>query len=147
MEKESVLVCDEKGFFLRMFKKEFNNEFNFTQKSFVNYSEEESFDRFIFVVYDKLELIEFLKLEKKGSNVLVCLFNEILYGNLSFLEEINNLIMLDGYKTKKIIVQELRLHFRNIASLKVKSFESKFSYPYISQTQFDDFFKTVFLFI
>ena len=51
-----------------MFKRQFKNEFDFSGSSFLieNENDCKNFDRSIFVVYDKSEMIDFLKLEKKG---------------------------------------------------------------------------------
>ena len=110
MEREKVLVRDNKGIFLKMFKRKFKNEFNFFENSFLidNENDYKDFDRSIFVVYNKSEMIDYLKLEKKGSNVLVCLFDKKLYTSLAFLQEINNLILLDESKTKPEIVKETK---------------------------------------
>ena len=50
-----------------MFKRKFKDEFEFSEDSFLLKNEEKSkdFDRSIFVVYEKSELIDFLKLDKK----------------------------------------------------------------------------------
>lgn len=114
MEREKVLVRDNRGIFLKMFKRKFKDEFDFSGNSFLieNESDYTNFDRSIFVVYDKTEMIDYLKLETKGTNVLVCLFNKQLYNSLMFLQEINNLILLDQSKTKTEIVKDLKAHFK-----------------------------------
>ncbi|KAF2511404.1 hypothetical protein EYY60_08200 [Flavobacterium zhairuonense] len=67
MEKEKVLVRDNKGVFLKMFKRKFKDEFDFSEESFLLKDENDSkkYDRSIFVVYEKSELLEFLKINKK----------------------------------------------------------------------------------
>ena len=102
IKKEKVLVRDNKGVFLKMFKRKFKNEFEFSEDSFLleNESKPNNFDRSIFVVYDKAELLEFLKLEKKGTNVMVCLFNKQLHNSFSFFKDIKNLFLIDGSKTR-----------------------------------------------
>lgn len=129
-----------------MFKRKFKNEFDFSEDTFLikNENDLENFDRSIFVVYDKFEMIEYLKLEKKGSNVLVCLFNKQLYGSLTFMDEINNLILLDGSKTKPEIVKDLKLYLkRNIESTEQNT-KSLFTNSMIFQTQFHNFYKALF---
>ncbi|MDP5199130.1 hypothetical protein [Flavobacterium sp. DG2-3] len=113
MEKEKVLVRDNKGAFLKMFKRKFKEEFEFNENpSLINTKEEPSdFDRCIYVVYDNVEFIDFLKLDKKGTNVLVYLFNEKLYNSVSFLEELGNLMLLDGSKAKTEIIKDLKAYF------------------------------------
>lgn len=144
--KDRVLVRDDKGIFLKMFKRNFREEFDFFENSFLYQNENESteFDRSIFVVYDKVELIEFLKLEKKGTNVLVCLFNKHLYDSLSFLEEVKSLILLDDSKTRVELIKELKMHFGNKSDCVLQPSESKFSNVNIIQTQFNNFYKALF---
>jgi hypothetical protein len=146
MVRERVLIRDNKGVFLKMFKRRFKNEFDFFEDSFILKDENQShnFDRSIFVVYDKTELIEFLKLNKKGTNVLVCLFNKQLFGSLSFLEEVNNLILLDDSKTRTEIIKELKLHFDNTSEFISKSAEMKFPNANSLHTQFHNFYKALF---
>lgn len=147
MEKERVLVRDNKGVFLKMFKRKFKDQFDFSEDSFLIKGENESktYDRSIFVVYDKFELIEFLKLEKKGTNVLVCLFNKQLYGSLAFLEDLNNLVFLDGSKTRAEIIKDLKSHFKMIPSLAtLQGAEMKLQTSNMMQTQFHNFYKALF---
>lgn len=146
MEKERVLVCDNKGIFLKMFKRRFKNEFDFFENSFLskNTNEAAKFDRSIYVVYDKSELVEFLQLEKKGTNVLVCLFNKQLYDSLSFLQEVKSLILLDSSKTRIEIIKELKSHFKNKSDLVPETSEMKFAASNILSIKFNNFYKALF---
>jgi hypothetical protein len=129
MGKKNILICDNKKVFVKMFKKKFNNEFEFTDAFFMDEEENKikNFDRLIFVVYNKFELIEFLKLYKEGTDILVCVFNKQLYNSLSFLEEFNNLFLLDGSKTRKEIIIDLRSNLKNVFNFKQQFSESMFS--------------------
>jgi len=146
MEREKVLVRDNKGVFLKMFKRKFKDEFDFSGNSFLieNENDYKDFDRSIFVVYDKSEMIDYLKLEKKGTNVLVCLFNKQLYSSLSFLQEINNLILLDESKTKPEIVKDLKDHFKKIPEADGRAPKSVFASSAIFQTQFHNLYNALF---
>lgn len=146
MEKERVLVCDNKGIFLKMFKRRFKNEFDFFENSLLseNANEAAKFDRSIYVVYDKSELVEFLQLEKKGTNVLVCLFNKQLYDSLSFLQEVKSLILLDSSKTRIEIIKELKSHFKNKSDLVPETSEMKFAASNILSIKFNNFYKALF---
>jgi len=146
MEKERVLVCDNKGIFLKMFKRRFKNEFDFFENSLLSENENEAakFDRSIYVVYDKSELVEFLQLEKKGTNVLVCLFNKQLYDSLSFLQEVKSLILLDSSKTRIEIIKELKSHFKNKSDLVPETSEMKFAASNIMSIKFNNFYKALF---
>lgn len=138
---------DNKGFFLKMFKKKLTNEFSFSENSFLYTNENESteFDRSVFVVYDKFELVEFLKLDKKGANVLVCLFNKQLYDSLSFLEEVKSLILLDNFKTGDEITKELKMHFKNNSDLVPKKLKMRLPDSNSISTQFKHFYSIFFL--
>ena len=140
------MLHDNKGVFLKMFKRKFKNEFDFSENSFLieNENDYKDFDRSIFVVYDKSEMIEYLKLEKKGSNVLVCLFNKQLHGSFTFLQEINNLILLDESKTKPEIVKDLKAHFKRTPDLSEQMPKSVFSSSAIFQTQFHNLYNALF---
>jgi hypothetical protein len=146
MEREKVLVRDNRGIFLKMFKRKFKDEFDFSGNSFLieNENDYKDFDRSIFVVYDKSEMIDYLKLEKKGTNVLVCLFNKQLYSSLSFLQEINNLILLDESKTKPEIVKDLKAHFKRTSEAPASAAKSLFSGSAIFQTQFNNLYNALF---
>lgn len=147
MEKKRILVRDNKGFFLKMFKKKLNNEFSFFENSFLytNKNESTEFDRSIFVIYDKFELVEFLRLDKKGANVLVCLFNKQLYDSLSFLEEVKSLILLDNFKTGDEITKELKSHFKDYSDLEPKKAKMRLPDPSSISSQFKHFYSIFFL--
>jgi len=128
---------DNKKVFVKMFKRKLNNEFEFTDSSFLNECDDISkdFDRLILVIYNKFELIDFLKLYKKGVNVLVCVFNKKLYTDLTFLEDFNDLVLLDGSKTRKEIIADLKLNLKSTLSFKDQLSESGFSNSYTKRRQ------------
>jgi len=146
MEKERVLINDTKGLFLKMFKRKFKHEFDFYENCYSSkiQTESDNFDRFIFVVYNKQELIEFLKLEKKGTNVLACLFDKQLFSSLCFLEEIKNLILLDSAKTRTEIIKELKSHFKITSGCKSTAIKENYLNSAIPETQFYNFYKALF---
>lgn len=147
MKKEKVLVQDHNGVFLEIFKKELTDEFQFVETALRDNNQTKfiDFNRFVYVVYNKSELIEFLSLEKRGRTILVCLFNEQLYTNSSLIEEIFDLVSLDGYKTKRDIIKDLKGHFKNTSQSSL--IDNNSSYNSKSQTQFHNFFKTVLYFV
>ncbi|MRX70387.1 hypothetical protein SAMN06265349_1035 [Flavobacterium resistens] len=146
MKKESVLVRDNKGSFLKMFKRSFKDEFDFFESPFLLQDENKSrdFDRSIFVVYDKFEMIEYLKLDIKVSSILVCLFNRQLYGSLSFLEEINSLILMDDTKTRIEIVKELKTHLKSKPGNKTQIIKKSLPNAPFLHTEFHNFYKALF---
>jgi len=137
MRKKNILVCDNKKVFVKMFKRKFGNEFEFTDNAALNSNEGEEikFNSLVLIIYNKFELIEFLKLYKKGTNVLVCVFNKYLYTELMFLEDFNDLALLDGSKTRKEIMLDLKSNFKNTLSFKQQISESVFSNSYTKKKQ------------
>ena len=130
MKKKNILVCDNKKVFMKMFKKKFGHEFEFIDNAVLDQKQDniENFDKLVLVVYNKFELIEFLKLYKKATNILVCIFNKNLYIGLNFLEEFNDLVLLDGSKTRREIMIDLR------SSCKSKpDFEQQFETIFLTQ--------------
>lgn len=128
MEKKNVLVCDYKRVFIKMFRKSFDNEFKFIDNSFIEESQYRSadFDHYILVIYEKKELIDFLKLYKKGSNILVFVFNKQLYASLSFLEEIKDLVLLDASRSKKELIVDLNLNLKRTLNFRQRIIDSIF---------------------
>lgn len=137
MEKKNILVCDNKKVFIKMFKRKFKNEFEFTDNAVLDENENgiANFDKLIFVVYNKFELIDFLKLYKKSTNVVVCIFNKNLYTGLIFLEDFNNLVLLDGSKTRKEIINDLRSSLIGTLGFKQQLSETVFSDFYTQKNQ------------
>ena len=90
------------------------------------------------IIYDKAELLQFLEMDKKGNNVLVCLFDKQLYDSLSFVEETNSLILLDSSKTRIEIVKELKAYFiKPDPALRIS--EANYASSNHLQTQFNGF--------
>ena len=137
MGKKNILVCDNKKVFMKMFKKKFSHEFDFTDNAALDGIEDniESFDKLVLVIYNKFELLEFLKLYKKGTNVLVCIFNKNLYTGLTFLEDFNDLVLLDGSKTRKEIMLDLKSSFKNTLGFRQQFSESISSDFYAQKNQ------------
>jgi hypothetical protein len=137
---------DNKGVFLKMFRRKFKSDFEFSEDSFLleNYSESSDFDRSIFVVYDKAELLDFLRLEKKGTNVMLFLFDKQLFSSLSFFKEIENLVLIDGSKSRTEIFKDLDLYFKSKSEFIPKISGVKFLKPYADQVQSDTLQKALF---
>ncbi|GAA3783115.1 hypothetical protein [Flavobacterium ginsengiterrae] len=129
-----------------MFKRKFKSDFEFSEDSFLleNGSKSSEFDRSIFVVYDKTELLDFLKLEKKGKNVMVCLFNKQLHNSFSFFKDIKNLFLVDGSKNRTEIFKDLNVYFESKSNFVPKIPDIKLSNISSSQMQFDNFQKALF---
>ncbi|WP_291148581.1 hypothetical protein [Flavobacterium sp. UBA7680] len=143
---EGTGIEDNQGVFLKMFKRKFKEEFEFSEDSFLleNGSKPKDFERSIFVVYDKSELIDFLKLEKKGTNVMVCFFNKHLHNSLLYFNEIKNLKLVDASKSRNELLKELKSYFKDTSDFISKIPEIKFSNSTVNQTQLDSLQKALF---
>lgn len=139
-------VLDNKGVFLKMFKRKFKSDFEFSEDSFLldNDNEYSDFDRSIFVVYDKAELLDFLRLERKGTNVMLFLFDKQLFSSLSFFKEIENLVLIDGSKSRTEIFKDLALYFKSKSKFIPKISGIKFLKSYADQLQSDTLQKALF---
>jgi len=145
MKKDRILVHDKKGNFLKMFKRKLKVEFDFyTTSLFVTENQSNDFDYSIFVIYDKTELIEYLKCDKKDSNNLLCLFDKRLFSSLNLLEGIKNLILIDDSKTRKEVIKELKLHFENDFENEEQQ-KSVFTNSTVHQNQFQNLYKALYL--
>ncbi|PIF30165.1 hypothetical protein CLU81_0572 [Flavobacterium sp. 9] len=134
--KKKILVCDNKRAFLKMFKKKLCNEPEFFQTTFLCDTQDE-FDFLILVVYNKFELLDFLRLYKIESNTIICVFNEKLYSNLAFLENINDLFLLNASKKRSDIIKDLKLYFRRSSYCENQLTNSQLPSPCI-QKQFNE---------
>lgn len=126
MVKRTVLICDAKKVFVKMFKRKFSQEFEFIDNFILSEgkTEYENFDGLIVVIYNKLEVINFLKVYSKEKNVLVFVFNEQLFERLTFLEEFNGVSLLDGSKTRKELVEDLRSNLKKALNFRQRVIES-----------------------
>ena len=127
-----------------MFKKSFSNDFQFSTNLFLdeNKIKPVNFDYFIFVIYDKEDLIECLKLHKEGSNALVCVFKKQMYTDLLFLEEMNDLILLDGSKSKKDLIADLKRSLNCNLNYRQQAIDSRIKSSYIAlPTEFYNSFR------
>lgn len=113
MKKEKILVKDNRGVFLKMFKRKFKDKIEFFEKPFFDTNEEypKQYDRIVYVVHNRQELLGFLQ-EEKNSNDLVCLFDKQFYKSLDFLEIVNPLILFYESKTSREVLKELKIFFR-----------------------------------
>lgn len=146
MRKEKIVVRDNKKLFLKMFKRKFKEKFEFSEASFLleNINDSKSFDRSVFVIYDKSELTDFFKLEIKSSNIMVCLFDKQLHDSLSYFAEMKKIILIDASKTKMELYKDLEAYFNNTYNL-VEEKPVNSLYKKIKQMQFEKFQEALFL--
>ncbi|KRB58118.1 hypothetical protein [Flavobacterium sp. Root186] len=128
IRKKRVLIRDNKGIFLKMFKRKFKNDFEFSEDSFLLKNENKSnhYDYSVFVIYEYSELVEFFKLESIKANFMVCLFSKHLYNSMSLIGEIKGLFLIDASKTKIEVLQDLKFSFKKSSSLIPKLPDKKF---------------------
>ena len=119
IRKEKVLVRDNRGTFLKMFKRKFKDEFEFSEDYFLlkNDYKASGFDHSVFVVYEYSELIDFFELDAINTNFMVCLFNKHIYNSLSRIDEIRDLVLIDASKSKTEIFEDLKLCFKKSSSI------------------------------
>jgi len=144
MQKEQILVRDRQRIFLKMFRRRFKEKFDFSEDTASKKNNVKVFDRVVYVIYDKLEVLDFLKESSKNKNVLVCLFNKQFYKSLSFLEEINSLILFDESKTRCEILKELESHFERKINITSEKENDPVTNSNLMQTQFHDYYKALF---
>jgi len=139
IKKEKVLVRDNKGIFLKMFKRKFKSEFEFSEDSFLlkNENKATSFDHSVFVVYEYSELLDFFELEGIHSNFIVCLFSKHLYNGLSMIEEIKDVLLIDASKTKTEIFEDLKLYFKKPSRILPKLSKEKFDKSQTNEKQLE----------
>lgn len=115
MEKCRVLVHDKKNIFIKMFKKKFNGEFDFIDANNLNddQSKAQNFDRALIAVYTKSELFKLLDSNTGKHDIIICLFNTQINSDMEFMEEIDNVLLLDVFKTKSEIIKDLQIHLQN----------------------------------
>jgi len=111
-----ISVFDNKGFFLKMYKKKFKDQYDFDPDFYLP-SGDNDFRTYCLVVvlYNDADLIEFLKLRQKGLNVILFVhYNKELFYNLVYLEETIGLAVLDASGTKMEIFKNLKNYFKNV---------------------------------
>src|SRR5690348_15100359 len=99
MKKETVLICDNKSIFLKMFKKILTEKFEFSESS-LQFDEKNTaakdYDHTVYVIHDKNELLIFFKEVNIKREILLCVFDKELYEKLFFLDGFNGLFLLDA---------------------------------------------------
>lgn len=140
------MARDNKGIFLKMFKRKFKDKFEFSVKSFEleKGADSKGFDRSVYVIYNKAELTDFLKLEMQSSNCMVCLFDNQFYDSLSYFAEMNKIVLIDASKTKMELYKDLDSYFNTSSDSKESEPIVSLFYQKIQQLQFEKFQKALF---
>lgn len=113
-KKKKVLIYDSQNCFSRFLKYEFKEHFSFdVYKNFKKF--DNVLDRYtfmIFVVYSDQELIDLLRIYKRGVPLIVSTLNQDIKLKLDKIEDI---LLFDQSKIKSEMRAELRFYF-NIVS-------------------------------
>ncbi|MBZ4034034.1 hypothetical protein K6T82_04605 [Flavobacterium sp. 17A] len=116
-----------------MFRRKLKADFDVFEKSFFDTNEDKNkqYDRTIYVVYEKKELLSILQ-ENINANALVCLFDKQFYTSLSLLEIMNNVILFDDCKTSRELFSEMKTFFKKKFDLKNKKISMKKTFSVMS---------------
>jgi hypothetical protein len=118
MNTKKRVVYDSQNYFSRFLKYQFKGKFGFD--SFRNFKSFETgikdYSVIVFVIYSEEELVDFMKIHKKGIPLIVCTFNEKL---LLKMRHIDGILLLDTSKIKSEVIVELKsfLNLANFASV------------------------------
>ena len=113
MDNKKYVVYDCRNYFSRFLKYEFRNTNNF--ESFKDFKIFENvisnYSAIIFVIYSEEELINFIRIYKKGIPLIVCTFNKKLLLTMSDMDEI---LLLDTSKLKAEVMIEFKSYLNII---------------------------------
>lgn len=115
MEKKNrVLIYDSQNCFSRFLKYEFKEHFSFdVYKNFKNFDDAlDSYTFMLFVIHSDQELIDLLRIYKRGVPLIVSTLNQDIKAKLDKIEDI---LLFDQSKIKSEMRIELRFFF-NIVS-------------------------------
>jgi hypothetical protein len=114
MEKKKGLVYDSQNCFARFLKYEFKEYFSFdVYKNFKNFNDTlDEYAFMVFVVYSDQELIDLLRIYKRGVPLIVSTLNKEIKLKL---EKIEDILLFDQSKIKSEMRTELKFYL-NIVS-------------------------------
>ncbi|WP_428228429.1 hypothetical protein [Flavobacterium sp.] len=114
MKKKKALVYDSQKCFSRFLKYEFKEHFTFdVYKNFKNFDDQiEEYAVLIFVVYSDKELIDLLRIYKRGIPLIVSTLNKEMKLKL---EKIEDILLFDPTKIKSEMRTELKFCLTTVA--------------------------------
>lgn len=112
--KKKGLIYDSQNYFSRFLKYEFKDHFSFdVYKNFKNFDDVlDEYTFMLFVVYSDQELIDLLRIYKRGVPLIVSTLNQDIR---SKLEKIEGILLFDQSKIKSEMRAELKFYI-NIVS-------------------------------
>lgn len=114
MEKKRGLVYDSQKCFSRFLKYEFKKEFEFdVYKNFKKYNNcLKEYSVILFVIYSNEELIDLMRIYKRGVPLIVSTLNEEIKEKL---EKIEDILLFDPTKIKSEMRNELKFYLNLVA--------------------------------
>ncbi len=111
MDTKKHVVYDCRNYFSRFLKYEFRKSLNFdTFKEFESFENAvNNYSVIVFVIYSEDELIDFMRVYKRGIPLIVCTFNEKLFLTMRQIDEI---YLLDTSKLKSEIIIEFKSYLK-----------------------------------
>lgn len=119
MNTEKHVVYDSQNYFARFLKYEFKKSIEFDSfRKFESFEKKISnYSKILFVIYSDEELVNFMKIYKKGIPIIACTFDVKLFYKM---KSIYGILVLDTSKMKSEIIIELKSY------LNLTSFSSMF---------------------
>ena len=113
METKKHVIYDSQSYFSRFLKYEFRKTLHFD--TFKNFNALENginnHSVVLYVIYSELELVNFMRIYKKGIPLIVCTFNKNL---LLTMRNIDGILLLDTSKVKAEVRVELKSYLNLI---------------------------------
>ncbi|PAM93559.1 hypothetical protein B4N84_17270 [Flavobacterium sp. IR1] len=115
MAKKRVLVYDSQKGFSRFLKYEFKEQFTFdVYTNFKQFDDEiEKYSIMLFVVYSDKEVLDLLRIYKRGIPLIVSTLNHEIK---SKLENIKDILFFDPDKVKSEMRKELKFYLNIVSS-------------------------------
>ncbi len=110
MKKKKGLIFDGQKCFSRFLKYEFGNDFNFdVYRNFENFDDIlQEYTLIIFVIREDEELLDLMRIYKKGIPVIVCTVHNELILKLKIIDDI---FLIDLSKLRSQIKEEFKSYF------------------------------------
>lgn len=114
MKKKKGLVYDSQKCFSRFLKYEFKEDFLFdVYKNFKNFDNKiEDYAVMLFVIYTDNELLDLMRIYRRGVPLIVSTLNEDIQKKL---ENIDDILLFDPSKIKSEMRVELKFYFNLVA--------------------------------
>ena len=113
MLKKRVLIYGNQKSFSKFLKSKFQNILMFDVCKNFKYLNEELnvYEAIVFVIYTEEDLLDFLKVYRKGIPLVVCSFNNRL---INVFANLNDIFLIDTSSIRSEILNQLNRHFKKI---------------------------------